>query len=309
MTKRILFGGAIALFLLSTSCSKDDDDAVTPEATATNTATTTQTLDINIAGLEDLGSNFVYEGWLIVNGDPISTGTFTVDSSGVWTPSTFTVNISDATAATKFVLSIEPVVDTDPLPSDQKLVAGDFSGDSATLSTATMPAVGDFSNAAGTLFLRTPTDETGTNNGNDENGVWFGVPGMPPTAGLTLPTLPAGWVYEGWVIGDAAPISTGTFTSFSTTDNGNPFSGTENNVGPPVPGEDFFLNAPTGETFPLDVRGRTVIISVEPSPDNSPAPFLLKPLLVALEATASLAPTTHNFGQNLGTLPTGTVTR
>lgn len=38
--------------------------------------------------------------------------------------------------------------------------------------------------------------------------------------------------------------------------------------GPPVPGEDFFINAPSGETFPLDIRGRTVVISVELVPDN-----------------------------------------
>ena len=84
---------------------------------------------------------------------------------------------------------------------------------------------------------------------------------------------------------------------------------TQNNAGPPIPGEDFLLNAPTGETFPLDLRGRKVVISIEPSPDNSPNPFLLKPLLMDLSATAALAPATHNFGQNLGSFPTGTVTR
>lgn len=309
MIKNILLGSTVAISLLAISCSSDDDDVIEPAVTPTPNTATTQKLNINITGLEDLGADFVYEGWLIVGGAPISTGIFTVDGSGAWTPSTFDVNIADAAAATKFVLSIEPTVDPDPAPSDQKLIAGDFSGTTATVSTAIAPAIGDFSAVAGQAFLRTPTDETGMDNGNNENGVWFGIPGTPPTAGLTLPTLPAGWVYEGWVIGDAGPISTGTFTTFDAVDSGNPFSGTQNNAGPPVPGEDFFLNAPMGETFPLDVRGRTVVISVEPSPDNSPAPFLLKPLLLDLPATAALAPTTHNFGQNLGTLPTGTVTR
>ena len=132
---------------------------------------------------------------------------------------------------------------------------------------------------------------------------------MPPTANLTLPVLPTGWTYEGWVIGDAGPISTGTFDDFGDRDSNNPFSGTQNNAGPPVPGEDFFLDAPTGETFPLDVRGRTVVISVEPVPDNSSAPFLLKPLLTTLAADAATAPDTHDFGQNLGSLPTGTASR
>ena len=275
------------------SCSKDDD---TP---------TTSDLEVDLSGLEVLGDNFVYEGWVIVDGSPISTGRFT----SVAFPQTFTVNTYDLTAATKFVLTIEPKIDSDTAPSDQKLIAGIFSGTTATISTATAPAIGDFSAAAGQAFLRTPTDETGMNNGNDENGVWFGIPGMPPTDGLVLPTLPAGWVYEGWVIGDAGPISTGTFTEFNMVDSGNQFSGTQNNAGPPIPGEDFFLNAPAGETFPLDIRGRKVVISIEPNPDNSPAPFLLKPLILDVSANAATAPTTHNFVQNLGSFPTGTVTR
>ncbi len=148
---------------------------------------------------------------------------------------------------------------------------------------------------------------TGTNNGNDENGIWFGNPGTPPTASLNLPTLPDGWIYEGWVVGEGGPISTGTFTEFGAVDDSNDFSGTENNVGPPIPGEDFFLNAPGGETFPLDVRGRTVVISVEPVPDNSTDPFAAKPLTGV--AGQDTAPETYDFGQNFGSLATGTITR
>ena len=289
----------LSMMLFISSCGEDDND-VTPS---------TSSLSVTINGLENLGSEFVYEGWVIVDGSPISTGVFTVNDNGVLSATAFDVNTQELEAATKFVLTIEPAIDPDPMPSAQKLVAGDFAGNSASLSTSTMPAIGDFSNSGGSLFLRTPTDETGDNNGNDQYGVWFGVPGMPPTADFTLPTLPSGWAYEGWVIGDNGPISTGTFTEFGAVDSSNMFSGTENNAGPPVPGEDLFNNAPAGEAFPLDIRGRTVVISVEPVPDNSAAPFLLKPLLVTLAADADTAPTAHSFGQNFGSLPTGTVTR
>lgn len=284
----------IPAFLLS--CDNDDSPS--------NAA-----LNLTINGLEDLGSTAQYEGWIIVEGAPISTGTFTVDGNGTPSSTSFSASATDVAEATKFVLTIEPIPDPDPAPADAKLLAGDFNGTRATLSTGIAPALGDFSNAAGTLFLRTPTDETGTNNGNDIYGVWFGTPGMPPTPNFTLPTLPAGWAYEGWVIGESGPISTGTFTDFGARDSGNPFSGTENNAGPPIPGEDFFNAAPAGESFPLDIRGRRVVISVEPVPDNSPAPFLLKPLWVELAADAATAPTSHNFVQNLGTIPTGSVTR
>lgn len=284
---------------LIVSCGDDDSPTVS------------NNLNISINGLEDLGTAAQYEGWVIVNGDPVSTGTFTVDGNGALSASTFTVDPTDLASATKFVLTVEPIPDNDPLPSDQKLLAGDFSGNMTTLSTGVAPALGSFDNAAGSLFLRTPTDEIAgsDNNMNDIYGVWFGTPGMPPTPGFTLPTLPTGWAYEGWVIGDAGPISTGTFTDFGTSDSSNEFSGTENNAGPPVPGEDFFNNAPMGETFPLDIRGRRVVISVEPVPDNSPAPFLLKPLIADVAADAATAPTVHSFVQNLGSIPTGTITR
>jgi len=294
---------SLLLVVLVSACSGDDDGVnITP--------TPTQNLELNISGLEDLGANFVYEGWVMVNGTPISTGTFTVNTSGALSRTNFTIDVATAQAATKFILTIEPTPDPDPAPSDQKLIAGDFNGSTANATTDVAPALGDFSSVAGTFFLRTPTDEMpgSANNGNDQYGVWYGTPGMPPAASLVLPTLPAGWVYEGWVIGDSGPLSTGTFTAVNTMDNnaGMGFNGTAQ-AGPPIPGEDFFNNAPTGETFPLDIRGRNVVISVEPVPDNSPAPFLLKPLLGT--AGNATAPSTHNFNQNLGTLPTGTITR
>jgi hypothetical protein len=122
---------------------------------------------------------------------------------------------------------------------------------------------------------------------------------MPPAAGLDkLPTLPSGWAYEGWIVTIAGPISTGTFTAFDATDSANPFSGTENNAGPPIPGEDFFNAAPTGQTFPLDLRGTTVVISIGPVPDNSPSPFLLKPLIGTIATDAATAPTVHTISAN-----------
>ncbi len=275
------------------SCNDDDDNPTQP---------TKGTLTLSFNGLEALGAGYVYEGWVIVDGSPVSTGTFSVDASGNLSQTEFKVNNSDLNNATMFVLSIEPSPDSDPAPADTKILSGAFSNKSADLNTE---IVGDFSSASGDFFLRTPTDETGTNNGNDENGVWFGTPGTPPTPNFTLPTLPAGWAYEGWVVGDAGPITTGTFTAFDMADDAAPYSGTSAS-GPPVPGEDFFNNAPAGETFPLDVRGRTVVISVEPVPDDSPNPFVLKPLLGT--AGTDVAPSTHSLGQNLGSLPTGTAT-
>ena len=293
MIKKLFFG-VIALGLMITSCSDDDDNS-----------SNTDTLTLNLNGLEELGTDFVYEGWIIVNGQPVTTGRFT----SVTFPQSFDVDGEQLENATAFVLSIEPLVDPDPAPAPTKVLRGDFSGNSATVNTG---LIGDLVNVSGTFFLRTPTDEMmpgGTNNMNDQYGVWFGSPGMPPTANLTLPDVSQndGWTYEGWVIGESGPISTGRFDDFGGRDDFSGFSGAEFNQGPPVPGEDFFLNAPTGEVFPLDVRNRMVVISLEPVPDDSPAPFAIKPLVAT--ANDDTAPLFQNFNANPNSLPTGTVTR
>ena len=297
-----LSGIFMALVLIG--CSNDDDNTPPEDPTGN--------LTLNLSGLEDLGAGFLYEGWLLVDGSPVTTGTFSVDQNGQLSQNTFEIDQETLDNATKFILSIEPNPDPDPAPSDQKIIAGDFNGNSANVSTSTAPAIGDFGNSSGTFFLRTPTDEPvgEPNNGNDQYGVWFGMPGMPPVATLDLPVLPAGWTYEGWVIGDAGPLSTGTFLNPDEMDDNaglpSSFGGTEK-PGPELPGEDFFNNSPAGEVFPLDVRGRNVVISIEPVPDNSPLPFLLKPL--AGTAGQDTAPASYDFALNLSSFPTGTVTR
>ena len=99
---------------------------------------------------------------------------------------------------------------------------------------------------------------------------------MPgPTAALTLPALPAGWVYEGWVVDANGPISTGRFTAADMADDdaGGPDAGPDGT--PPFPGQDFIDPA-------LSLVGLTAVISVEPEDDDSPAPFAIKPLIDAM---------------------------
>lgn len=313
MKTKILASSLFVASLLLGSCS-DDDNTTEIE---TNSESTTNTLALSLTGLENLGSDYVYEGWIIVNDSPVSTGIFSVDDNGDLSADSFEIDIDQLAAATNFVLSIEPSVDPDPAPSATKLLIASFDGDTATVTSNFVPGINegedaDFSDVAGIYFLRTPTDESAgsENNMNDESGIWFGT--TAATAGFTgMPELEqaSGWRYEGWIVVDGTPLSTGTFTSFDAVDSGNLFSGTENNDGPPIPGEDFLLNAPDGITFPLDLRGKTTVISLEPYPDNSAAPFAIKPLLSAIATDAATAPTTHDFGQNLSSFPSGTISR
>ncbi|PWG05091.1 anti-sigma factor [Polaribacter aquimarinus] len=282
-------------------------------ACSDDNAPTTGNLTIDLTGLEELGSNYVYEGWLIVDGNPVSTGTFT----SVSFPQTYTVGISDLQSATKFVLTIEPAGETGAAalaPAATKLLAGDFSGNSASVNSDNIVvdnsgSIKTLGASRGKYILATPTDADTT---NEASGVWFldNSNAPPAVAGLGLPTLSAGWKYEGWVVLNGTPVSTGTFTTAEGADDNattSPYKGTTGN-GPGFPGEDYLIGSAAGVNFPTDLKGATVVISVEPSPDNSPTPFTLKPLAHVVPANAANH-TVLTMGVGPKSILSGTVNR
>lgn len=282
----------ITLSIGFASCSDDDD----------NSTTGNETLTLDLTGLENLGAGYAYEGWVIVDGAPVSTGVFTVNDEGVLSDRTFSVpSLSEAST---FVLTIEPSPDNDPSPSAVHLVAGDFDGNSASLDVGHSAALNnDFESSTGNFILATPTDSDDT---NEYSGVWFlDNSSGAPVAGLDLPELPEGWIYEGWAIIDGSPVTTGKFSSTNSADNAAAYSGP--NPGPAYPGEDFLLNAPSGLTFPTNLT--TAVISIEPVPDNSAAPFLLKPLVGAIAENAEVHTVIPMNNNAIATNPQGSVSR
>ena len=236
-------------------------------------------LTLTFSGLEPLGDGFNYEGWVVVDGTPISTGVFDINEDGSIDADDDFYGHDNAEAV---VISIEPEDDPDPAPAPTKVLGGVINEDGSFDLGIDFPAAlgTDFSDASGQFILGTPTDDPA---GNENSGVWFlSIPG--PEQGLDLPELPAGWVYEGWAVIDGQPISTGRFTDPGAADDFSGFSGP--NAGPNYPGEDFLVNAPDGVEFPTDLAGSTIVISVEPDTDNSPAPFALKPLAAEVDAGA-----------------------
>ncbi len=288
-----------ALGLLMAACSEDNDD----NNNANNNGN--GNLQLAITQLEPVTADERYEGWIIVDGNPVSTGLFTVGSDGSLSQTSFEVAQSDLSAATDFVLTIEPYPDMDPAPSKIKVLGGMFNGNSAMVNVSHPAALGaDFNTASGDYILATPT----TNDTTDErSGVWFLDP-TGPSATLNLPSLPAEWVYEGWAVIDGVPVSTGRFSSVSGADQGAPFSGTDN-PGPPFPGEDFIMNAPNGLTFPVDLSSSPIVISIEPEPDNSPAPFAFKPLFGMAPANAAVHSLHSLNNQTDMNFPKGSVSR
>ncbi len=255
-------GVPAAVFLL-TGCPVSPIDNGAPDDAAR--------LQLAFSGLESLGDDFVYEGWLIVDGTPVSSGRFSVDASGAAVPAEFTVDSANASAATVFVLTIEPAVDADPGPADTHVLAGGFSGGTAALSIGHAAAVGDdFTTAMGSFILNTPSS-AGTDDDFDQ-GIWWLNPAAGPGPSLTLPALPSGWMYEGWVVGPAGPVSTGRFSMASGVDSDAAGATGGPDAAPPFPGQDFI-------DPPVVLIGYAAVISVEPDPDDGAGPFAIKPLV------------------------------
>ncbi|HZG00483.1 MAG TPA: hypothetical protein VEY71_05745 [Chitinophagales bacterium] len=291
----------LAAMLALTACEKEE--ALLETSGSADRRAKTK-LDLNFSGLQRL-DNARYEGWIIVNGEAISTGKFNITPSGQMAPHVFNVNSSDLEDATMFVLTIEPQPDVSPAPSGIKILAGTFSGSNATLTVGDPNAIGhDFTGAAGKYLLATPTTAT---MADEKSGIWYidNTSGSP-MAGLMLPTLPAGWIYEGWTVIDGVVLTSGKFMSPMMADMAAPYSGPL--PGPPFPGEDYVMNAPAGLMFPTDLSGDKAVITIEPYPDNSPEPFFLKPLEADIPMSA-MEHFSYMMTNVASMFPTGTATR
>lgn len=268
----------LTLLLAATLFAACDSDSDSDDA---------QTFSLGVADLPALQNGFHYENWLIVDGDALPAGKFNVDGGTL-------VGLDGAALtgfelprggerATAIVVTVEPAGDTDTVPASTHVLAGSFSDGEARLSVGAAQALGDdFAGATGRYIVATPTTAS---MDDDLSGIWFiDTSSGSPAAGLSLPTLPDGWVYEGWIVQNGTPLTTGRFLSASGPDQSAPFSGPQ--AGPPYPGEDLIANAPSGLTFPTDVRGAEVVLTIEPMPDDSPAPFALVPLRATVPQSA-----------------------
>jgi hypothetical protein len=247
--------------------------------------------------LPDLPEGWVYEGWVVIDGTPVTTGIFIdaamADSAAPFSGSMsgppfpgedFLMNAPDGLmfptdlAGGTAVISIEPYPDDSPMPFSLK------------------PLVG--------MISMNATDHTLYSMDNNSESFPMGHVQIKasPAPGLALATLPAGWAYEGWVVIDGTPVTTGKFTDIMDADWSAPFSGAMQ--GPPFPGEDYLQNAPNGLIFPTNLAGGTAVISIEPMPDDSEAPFTLKPLVGMIPENAG-DHMVFEMGNNAAGFPTG----
>jgi hypothetical protein len=276
------------------------------------------TVTLSVEGLEPLSGGMNYQAWLMAGameqpwGYPLLL--FNINENGeLVDPAADTVLTGpfpaqiNADGVFGIAISLENAETLQAYSSFSFILGAQFAEGSGSLSTAHWIAFNtSLTEATGQFVLRTPTDEDPE---NETSGVWFLDPTVTPTGtGLNLPEAPEGWTYESWVMVGDQPLSMGKFFVPDAADSTGTYSGA---LSPPdFPGEDFLTGAPAGLTFPLDLSGASVMVTMEPWAqwDLEPeAPFFLR--LFELEIPAGAEPETpFEMTSLVSHLPTGTAT-
>ena len=286
------------VFMVLVGCEKNDILSNDEQISA---------VELNVTGLQALGDSAWYELWLVGASGTSSVGVFSVDDQGLLTPSRFDVNLGYIQEASKFLLTVEEDdvpgtrfttvqvndtttrVDTTFAESNYLLAAALIQANQAHVSIGEETVLDfDFMSATGTYMLATPTDDQVA----ETSGIWFvndtSAAMDTKMAGLILPRLPARWAYEGWVVFNGTPVSTGEFTNPEVADKSGMYSGDSLSWGYAFPGEDFVKDdGLSGIVFPTDLSGKEVYITLSaPHPANANTPFSLKILSTVVPAGA-----------------------
>jgi hypothetical protein len=290
-------------------------------------------VDVRVEGLNAPGDSAHYEAWLkwlnkTNAGDfEIYENLGTLESTGGSYTISKNLNQGYMQGALAVIISIE--TDTASQPSAYRIIGADLEANDGTFTIGSGDVLNfSFELASGYYFLDTPTERP--TSLNPKSGIWFArldttiediqdslgnVVGQDTTVDLlpglelqdlTLPGLSANWSYQGWVIIDGDTLPTGKFLKPEGADQNSDYKGP--GQGYPFPGSDFLSNAPAGMTFPLDLSGREVLITLTPNyPAKANKPFSLTVMGVQIPANAQAR---HNYRLNneSATFPGGDLT-
>ena len=322
----------ITFVFLSLGCQKTD---------LLNPADQISKIDLQISGLNAPGDSVWYECWLMWTtgkGDSTknvfeSIGLLTNNNGNVYSKSVdvnpgylqqmlhVVITMEEDTYPGYRIESTSTSVDTFKGPSSYRIIAAKIAANSGNFNIGNDIILDyEFGIAQATFILDTPTDTTNTNL---NRGIWFinldstfseikdstgTVVGMDTVVeiknGLELPELPKGWFYEGWIIFGSDTVSTGKFIK--------PFGpDSSSNYGVPLasgynfPGEDFINNPPAGITFPTDLSGLKIFITLEvPHPANSVSPFKLIPYVSTIPINSE-SQKVYSMENNAESFPSG----
>jgi hypothetical protein len=272
--------------------------------------TGTREISLTFLNLEDLGDGHTYSAWLQDGPTYIPAGNFSMGAGGAPTPSKLSVSEQSFRGAEALVISIEAAGAQPAQPSAQRILAGEIQGAQAQLSIADQRALDDpFTGVGAQYILETATTAETTDY---NQGIYWCVPGVfmgipepvvpdDPNLDTTMPLLPPGWVYEGWVVHGGVPVSTGRITS--------PLEPDSDQLGPaagPLPGMPF-----PGQEFidpPKDLIGGEAWLTVEPEPDYSPLPSPLRVLVDTIVEDKGPAGMQWTINSAAATRPSGVAT-
>jgi len=268
----------IFLLLLGTQACGDTPRQFNPLPTALGDL---RGVALGFERLESLAdSQGGYVAWLnLENRDIIGLGTFDVNSDGRPINSNgevierFTAGES-LFSAVSVVITIETGGQAGVAPLGVAILQGPFINGVAQLS---VPAPLLIEESFGAYRVFTPTDGPDTNEGS---GVWATSEEGGPLLGL--PPLNSIYSYEHYMIIDGQTLTMGRFTSPILPDFICRFCGPLDE--PLYPGEDFLFNAPPGLTFPADLSGATLLVTLEPILADSADPSQLVVLEAVLPA-------------------------
>ena len=323
MKKILFFLVPIVFILISCKDTKSTETVTSPNGTFT----------LQLSNLPALDDSLVLAAWILDDAGKIihKFGKLSYPLGSTSFVGSFPLTLSDFQANTKnqFVcISIEDRDSTlnDTTSSNVFLLISKIRTNEAQLSVVPKNPVGiafgsdfddqkylsddtsaavppSFKTAKGLYTVFSPTDS----NANPNSGIWFLNYKSAGTyeTGLRLPELPSGWTYKGWVKVNGKYLSIGEFKLAVGNDGQNPFVGV--NAMPAYPGEDFLQNAPSGFTFPLDLAGQEVIITVEPNGFNGynkskPFPLILLKGIIPSPVSNTTSPSLEN---NFSNFPSG----
>lgn len=237
------------------------------------------TIEANISELPVLPDSMTYVGWF--NSDDygaVKVFAMDADQNGS-IKYVSNEKFENLLRAQEFFITTEKksvISDSNLVPSERILLFGRFSDAACNLTISeTSP---DFENLNEVFNLATPTNGPET---DELSGVWF-VDSISTNlqAGLNLPDLYAGWIYEGWVQIDGQYISTGRFVNPKAADLYSAFGGAL--AGYNFPGEDFLIDSTQTFSFPINLSNANVIVSIE---YNDGRTHGTEPFLKIFEAT------------------------
>ncbi|NOQ71347.1 MAG: hypothetical protein GQ574_05070 [Crocinitomix sp.] len=250
--KKFLLLAFLSLFLVA-SCKKEG----------------TGNLELRLNNLPNIADGvFMYEGWLIVDYQPVSIGQFRADDINDTDGESlllFDVDKKILKQATSFMLTIEKTSDLVAGPNQVKFLAGDFKENTVELTTNHPNGIGiDLSKVGGEFWIGTPTDNSLETN--EVSGIWFYYPGGMNQPLLSLPELNNNWTYEATVRNCGLRLPIGKFTKARGADDRNNFG--DINFAPLFPGEDFISTLDEDilgyYNFPLNLSNYYVNISISP---------------------------------------------